>query len=136
MTGHAKVTNRASKSQATLHSYQCIKWTINSLKRTRGSMFVASPWTFSCNLKTKKTKIYLAQYSADTTLHILPLRNLLFCNRVSRSIVWNPLFHCFRHYSLEKVRPELLKMWFLEGGSLKFGVLRHVFEDSIITRKL
>ena len=49
---------------------------------------------------------------------VLLLRNSLFCNRVSMSIVLNLLFHCFRHCSVQKIRPEYLKIWFRKGGSL------------------
>ena len=37
-------------------------------------------------------------------------------------IVLNLLFHCFRHCSVHKIRPEFLKTWFLIGGALLYRV--------------
>ena len=46
------------------------------------------------------------------------LRNSLFVTGSKSLIALNLFFHCFRHCSVQGIRPELLKTWFLKGGTL------------------
>ena len=46
--------------------------------------------------------------------------NSFFCTRVTVSIVLIILFYCFCHCSVQKTRPEFLKMWFLKDMTLLY----------------